>query len=366
MQIPLIDLKSQYKQIKEKVEPLILEIIKSQNLILGKYNSVLEKSVKELINVKFAVPVASGSDALIISLKALELPPGSEVITTAYSFFSSASSIFLAGLKPVFVDIDSDTYNLDPELLESKITDKTRGILPVHLYGQCARMDRIMEIARKYDLFVVEDVAQSILAKINNSFVGSIGNAGTLSFYPSKNLGAFGDAGMILTNDQDIYEKIRMLHVHGSKDRYIHEMIGYNSRMDEIQAAVLCVKIGYIKSWTEKKRQIAKYYDKLFESTPVKIPFQYPNCLHVFNSYIINVDSRNELKDHLDKNGISTSIFYPLPLPYQPCFNFLKHSKGDFPNAEKASERTLAIPCYAELTKDQQEYIAEKIIEFYR
>ncbi|MBU1626281.1 DegT/DnrJ/EryC1/StrS family aminotransferase [bacterium] len=364
MNIPLIDLQGQYEQIKDEIEPIILEIMRSQRLILGTYNSLLEESIKDICKVKYAVSVASGTDALLLALKAANLPAGSEVITTAYSFFASTSTILMAGLKPVFVDIDPQTYNLDPDHVEKAINKNTRGILPVHLYGQSADMNKIMTLAKKKDLVVIEDLAQSILAEKNDTMVGTFGLAGTLSFYPSKNLGAFGDAGMVLTNNTEIFDRISMLHVHGSKDRYIHEYIGYNSRMDEMQAAVLYVKLKYLKSWTQKKREAAFYYNHLFNKTNVKTPFVSPDCFHVFNSYVIEVDKRNELREFLTKKGISTAVYYPLPLPFQPCFKFLGHSKGDFPCSEKAAEHTLAIPCFAEITKDQQEYIAENILDF--
>jgi dTDP-4-amino-4,6-dideoxygalactose transaminase len=364
MNIPLIDLKGQYEIIKNEIEPIILEIMRSQNLILGKYNKLLEESIKDICNVKYAVAVASGTDALILALKAANLPQGSEVITTSYSFFASTSSILMVGYKPVFVDIDPETYNIDPTLVEKAITKNTRGILPVHLYGQTADMSKIMSIAKANDLVVIEDLAQSILAEQKDKMAGSIGHAGTLSFYPSKNLGAFGDAGMVLSNNPEIFERVSMLHVHGSKDRYIHEFIGYNSRMDEIQAAAIYVKLKYLKSWTQKKREAASYYNNLFKKTTVTTPFISPDCFHVFNSYVIKVDKRDELRDYLGKKGISTAIYYPLPLPYQPCFKFLGNSIGDFPVAENAALRTLAIPCFAEITKEQQEYIAENIISF--
>jgi len=366
MNVPLIDLSAQYSLIKKEIEPIILEILSSQNLVLGEYNRKIEGGIAKLCGVKYTVAVASGTDALILALKSAGLPEGSEVITSAYSFFSSASSILLAGLKPVFVDIDPETYNLDPSRLEEIITGRTKGILPVHLFGQCADMRTIDSVAEEKNIVVIEDVAQSILAEINGKKAGTFGIAGTLSFYPSKNLGAFGDAGMVLTNDPRIYEKVRLLHVHGSKGGYIHEEIGYNSRMDEINAAALFVKLKYIELWTQKKREVANYYDQLFAGTNVKTPFISPGCYHVFNSYVIEVDRRDELRKYLSSKGVATAVYYPLPLPYQPCFKFLGYKKGDFPHSERASERSLAIPCYADITKTQQEYVAKSILDFYK
>jgi len=368
--VPLLDLKAQYDTIRKEIEPVIKEVVESQYFILGPKVKELEDKVANYSDVRFGIGVSSGTDALLIALMALDVGEDDEIITTPYTFFATAGVIARLGAKPVFVDIEPTYYNINPAKIEDAITEKTKAIIPVHLYGQMADMTPIMDIANKNDLYVIEDAAQAIGSKYHNGKkAGSIGNMGCFSFFPSKNLGGFGDAGMVVTNDENLAEKLVHLRVHGSAPKYYHKIIGGNFRIDALQAAILSVKLDYLNQWTKKRQQNAKTYNSLFlkfglENTII-LPKTNKNCFHIFNQYIMRVPKRNELLKFLQSNNIGCEIYYPLPLSSQECFSYLGYKDGDFLESEKASKETIAIPIYPELTYEQQKYIVEKFVEFY-
>ena len=364
MQIPLLDLRAQYATIKDEIKEAIDEVLESQHFILGPKVEQLENEIARYCNTKYAVGVASGTDALLLSLMAIGVTCGDEVITTPYTFFATAGSISRLGAKPVFVDINPKTYNINPQLIEEKITDKTKAVIPVHLYGQCADMEPILEIAEKYSLKVVEDAAQAIGAEYKGKKAGSMGDLGCLSFFPSKNLGGYGDGGMIVTDDEELAEKIGVLRVHGSKPKYYHSIIGCNSRLDAIQAAVLSVKIKYLDSWSEKRRGNASVYDQLFQGMDIVTPYAEPHNIHIYNQYTIHAKERDGLQSHLKARDIGTALYYPLPLHLQECYAHLGHKEGDLPESEKASRKTISIPIYPELTEEQQRYVVRTVQEF--
>jgi len=368
--VPLLDLKAQYDTIRTEIEPVIKEVIESQYFILGPKVKELEEKVATYSDTKFGIGVSSGTDALLIALMALDIGEGDEVITTPYSFFATAGVIARLGAKPVFVDIEPEYFNINPSKIEETITDKTKAIIPVHLYGQMADMNPIMEIAKKYDLYVIEDAAQAIGSKYyDGRKAGSIGNIGCFSFFPSKNLGGFGDAGMVVTNDEKLAEKLVHLRVHGSAPKYYHKIVGGNFRIDALQAAVLSIKLDYLDQWTNKRQQNAETYNSLFQKSSLEnsivLPKTNKNYFHIFNQYILRTTKRDELLKFLQFNNIGCEIYYPLPLSIQDCFSYLGYIEGDFPESEKASNETIAIPIYPELTEEQQQYIVEKFVEFY-
>ena len=372
MKIPFLDLKRQYQSIKEEINPAIQTVLDSQQFILGERVDEFEKKIADYCNVKHAIGVASGTDALLLSLKASGISAG--VITTPFTFFATAGAIHNAGATPIFVDIEPQTYNIDPEkvkkLLSSKWDKKIKpeAILPVHLFGQAADMDSIMGIAEEYNLTVIEDAAQAIGEEYQGKKVGSIA-IGCFSFFPSKNLGGYGDGGLITTNDDGLADKIRTLRMHGAKPKYYHHLIGYNSRLDAIHAAILNVKLNHLDEWTDKRRDNARFYNKaLGDIDQLVIPQIAKGRKHVFNQYTIRVKGgmRDKLKDFLQRQEISTVIYYPLPLHLQPCFSFLGYKRGDFPCAEKASEEVLSLPIYPELEEGEREYIVGKIYEFFK
>jgi dTDP-4-amino-4,6-dideoxygalactose transaminase len=364
MVIPLVDLKAQYNSIKQEINQAINEILESGHFILGENVSHLEEEIAQYCGTKYAVGVASGTDALILSLDALEVKGGDEVITTPFTFIATTEAIRRVGARPVFVDIDLKTYNLDVNQIESKITYRTKAILPVHLYGQACDMDSIMNIAKKYNLHVIEDCAQAIGAEYKGRKVGSIGDVGALSFFPSKNLGAYGDGGMVITNNEEIAKKVRMLRAHGCEKKYYHLIDGYNSRLDELQAAILRVKLHYLNEWNEKRRQNAYYYNKLlnsFDSETIITPFEPNYNKHIYYLYTIRTPHRDILQNTLSSYGISTSVYYPVPLHLQEVYKDMGYKKGDFPIAEQCSKEVLSLPIYPELTKEQIEEIVRKI-----
>ena len=371
MNVPFLDLKRQYESIEEEINDAIQTVLDSQQFILGEEVEEFERRMAEYCGVKHAVGVASGTDALLLSLKANGISSG--VITTPFTFFATAGAIHNAGATPVFADIEPDTYNIDAEevkkLLDSKSNKMIRAIIPVHLFGQAADMDAIMETADEHSLIVIEDAAQAIGEEYYGKKVGSIG-IGCFSFFPSKNLGGYGDGGLITTNDDELADKIRTLRMHGAKPKYYHHVVGYNSRLDTIQAAILNVKLNHLKEWTDKRRANAMFYSKaLGDITDDKLetPQTAKGRRHVFNQYTIGVKSgnRDKLKGFLEQQGISTVIYYPLPLHLQPCFSFLGYRKGDFPSAEKASAEVLSLPIYPELEEEEREYVVEKMWEFF-
>ncbi|HXP87584.1 MAG TPA: DegT/DnrJ/EryC1/StrS family aminotransferase [Bryobacteraceae bacterium] len=365
MNVPLLDLKAQYTAIKAEVDAAIAEVMESQHFILGPKVDQCEKAVAAYSNCSHAVGVSSGSDALLICLMAENIGLGDEVITTPYTFFATAGAIARLGATPVFVDIDPKTYNLDPAQIASKVTKKTRAILPVHLYGQMADMDAVMRVANEHALIVIEDAAQAIGAEHNGRRAGTFGHYGCFSFFPSKNLGAAGDGGMVVTNDAQRAEKLKVLRAHGSKPKYHHKVIGGNFRLDAIQAAVVSAKLPHLDSWTAARQRNAQRYDQLFRESgaPVEIPVVSASR-HIFNQYVIRVQGRDELQAHLQKNGVGTEVYYPVPMHLQECFAYLGHTPGAFPESERAAQETLALPIHPELTEAQARYVVGCVEQF--
>ena len=353
--------KAQYETIKDEINEAIREVLESQRFILGPKVEELEEKIADYCDVKYGVGVASGTDALLLSLMAIGVGLGDEVITTPFTFFAIAGSISRLGAKPVFVDIDPKTYNINPQLIEEKITDKTRAIIPVHLYGQCADMDTILEIAERHSLYVIEDAAQSVGARYKGRKAGSMGHLGCLSFFPTKNLGGYGDGGMVLTNDKELAEKIRVLRVHGSKPKYYHSIVGCNSRLDAIQAAILLAKFKYLDEWNEARRRNARIYDFLFADMGVVTPCSEDFNYHIYNQYVIRVKQRDNLRQVLNEAGVGTEIYYLVPLHLQKCYSDLGYREGSLPASEEAPKQVLALPIYPELTQEQQEQIVEII-----
>ena len=377
MKVSLLNLKLQYQGIREEVLKEIEKVCDNQSFILGENVAGQKKEIAQYCNTKYAVGVASGTDAILLPLMAVGIGAGDRVITTPYTFFATTGSIVRLNAVPVFVDIEPDTYNIDPNKLEYIIKKQTaaqrarlKAIIPVHLYGQCAEMEPILKISKKHKLTVIEDAAQTIGAEYKGKRAGSMGDFGSLSFYPSKNLGGFGDGGMVTTNSEKLAEKVRILRVHGSKPKYYHKFVGINSRLDEIQAAVLRIKLKHLATWENNRMAGAERYNKLFQdvSLPnaVSLPAARPYNRHVFNQYIIRVKKRDALREYLAKECIGTEIYYPVPLHLQECFRYLGYKKGDFPVSEKAAKETLALPIYPELTPEEQEYVVSKIAEFYK
>ena len=376
MKVPLLDLKEQYKTIKKEVLEAAEEVFESQYFILGPKVSSLEKEIADYCISKHAVGVSSGTDALLISLMAMGIGYQDTVITTPYTFFATAGSIARTGARPIFVDIDPDTYNISPERLESAIDSMSRtelerlkAVIPVHLYGQCADMAPILEICEKYKLAVIEDAAQAIGAEYRGQRAGSMGDFGCFSFFPSKNLGAFGDGGMVTTNSDDFYDKLCTLRAHGSRPKYYHKLIGGNFRLDAFQAAVVSIKLKYLDQWTKARQKNAQNYRSLFKYADledmVQLPFEKENR-HIYNQFVIRVkERRDDLRGFLNDAGIGTEVYYPVPMHLQACFSDLSYKKGDFPAAENAALHTVALPIYPELSDAQIEYVVEKIKAFY-
>jgi dTDP-4-amino-4,6-dideoxygalactose transaminase len=368
--VPILNLRAQYEAIREEIEPVVRRLIESQMFVMGPEVEALETELAAYCKVARAIGCASGTDALLLPLLARGIGLGDEVITTPYSFFATAGSIWRTGAKPVFVDIQPGTYNIDPERIEAAITPRTRAIIPVHLYGQTAEMERINQIGRDYRLFVLEDAAQAIGASDHGRLAGSLGDAAALSFYPSKNLGGFGDGGMILTNDPALACAVARLRVHGMEPKYHHHEVGFNSRLDALQAAVLRVKLRHLDDWTSKRRQVAERYRVLFEAHRltelVVLPGERAANVHVFNQYVIRVPAavRDPLRDHLTTRQIGSEIYYPIPLHLQPCFAALGYKTGDFPIAEAAARETIALPLFPELTDEQQRVVVGAIRHF--
>lgn len=376
MKVPLLDLKGQYKIIKDEILEVTNEIFESQYFILGPNVETLEQEISAYCFSNYARGVSSGTDALIISLMAADIGFGSSVITTPYTFFGTAGSIARVGALPIFADIDPDTYNISPENIENVISNmskterqKLKAIIPVHLYGQCADMDPIIEIAKTYNLIVIEDAAQAMGAEYKERRAGSMGDFGCFSFYPSKNLGAFGDGGIVTTQSDIFNKKIRILRDHGQDPKYFHQIIGGNFRLDALQAAIVSIKLKHLDGWSQTRQKNAKIYNDLFNDTDlahkIQTPFERENR-HIYNQYIIRVkDNRDDLRKFLLDSEIGTDIYYPVPLHLQECFKYLGHKNGDFPIAESAANQTLALPVYPELVQEQLVYVVEKIKEFY-
>ena len=366
---PFFDLKGQYAHIREEVLAAVARVFDSQHFIYGPEVLKFEEEIAAYVGTQFAIGCASGSDALLLPLMALGIGPGDEVITPPFTFVATAGSIARLGARPVFVDIEPGTFNLDPETIERAITPRTRAILPVDLFGLIADMDPIMEIAARHGVAVVEDAAQTIGAKYKSRNAGAMGPVGCFSFYPTKNLGGAGDGGIITTNDPDLAHKLKLLHEHGSPRRYEYEVVGANSRLDALQAAVLRVKLRYLEDWTEARIGNAARYDHLFTNSTcrdqVVLPKTPEESRHVFNQYVIRVPKRDQLRQFLQQAGIATEIYYPYPLHLQPAFAHLGHKPGDFPESERASTEVLALPIYPEMTPAQQVAVVSAITDFY-
>lgn len=357
MSIPLLDLKAQYLTIKEEINQSILNVLDSSRFILGPEMKALEKEIADYCGTKEAVAVANGTDALVLTLKAFGIGPGDEVITSPFTFFASAETIAQVGATPVFVDIDPVTLNMDLTKLEDKITFKTKAIIPVHIFGQMVNVERVMEIAARHDLKVIEDAAQAIGAEYQGKKAGSLGHAATFSFFPTKNLGAYGDGGMIVTDDENLADQLRILRFHGCRTKYYHDEIGYNSRLDEIQAAILRVKLRYLDQWNEARRAKARVYDEHLSELALTLPGVDPAGKPVYHLYVLRSGKRREIMEALDKEGIASAIYYPVPLHLQRAFKDLGYKEGDFPIAEKACQEAFAIPCYPEITIEKQKEI---------
>ena len=370
MNVPLLDLKAQFRSLHEEILAEIQTVCDEQGFILGPRVVAFEESVARYIGSRYAIGCASGSDALLLSLMAMGVKAGDEVITIPFTFFATAGSISRLGAKPVFVDIQPDTFNIDPALIERAITPRTKAIIPVHLFGQCADMAAINEIATRKKLYVIEDACQAIGAAQQEQRAGILGDTGCFSFFPSKNLGGFGDGGLITTNDKALADSMAMLRVHGSQVRYLHEVIGFNSRLDALQAAVLQVKLQYLDQWNEGRRRNAERYRQLFARTKqvdcVVLPPTRPGNFHVYNQFTVRVPKRDELRAFLKEKGVGTEVYYPLPMHLQNCYRELGHGKGSFPLSERAAEEVMSLPIYPELTEAQQSYVVEMIAEFYR
>ncbi len=365
MQIPILDLKAQYANIKDEILQAISEVCDNQIFALGPAVAEFEENVAKYCNSKYAIGVSSGTDALLVSLMALDIKPGDEVITTPFTFFATAGSITRLGAKPVFVDVDRDSYNINTDAIEQKITDKTRAIIPVHLFGQIAQMKTITDIAKRHNLVVIEDAAQAIGASQDGIKAGNFGDCGCFSFYPTKNLGGFGDGGLVTTNREDLAQKIRALRDHGQSPRYFYKVIGGNFRLDGIQGAVLNVKLKYLEGWNEKRRQNAALYDSIFKDTPVKTPIINDNNISIFHQYTVTIPQRDKLKQFLADNNIGSAVFYPKPLHLQDCFSNLGYKQGDLPIAEQLCQEVLSLPIYSELEPNQIEYVAKTVLQFY-
>lgn len=366
MNVPLLDLKVQYASIKPEIDAAVAEVFESQRFILGPKVEECEKAIAAYTNCTYAIGVSSGSDALIACLMAENIGPGDEVITTPYSFFATAGAIARLGATPVFVDIDPATYNIDVSQISANVTSKTRALIPVHLFGQMAEMDGVMNVAGKHGLIVIEDAAQAIGAEFHGRRAGSIGHYGTFSFFPSKNLGGAGDGGMVVTNDSQRAAKVRCLRGHGAERKYYHKIIGGNFRLDALQAVVVSAKLPHLDNWTAARQHNAKRYDRLFreKEVPVELPVVRSDR-HIFNQYVIRCRERDRLQCHFKDNGVGTEVYYPVSLHLQECFAYLGYKQGQFPESERAARETLALPIQPELTDAQSEYVVECAARFY-
>lgn len=367
--VPFLDLKAQYASIRKEVLHAVERVMDSQQFILGKEVQLLESEIAQFVGVPAAVGCASGSDALYLALRALDIEDGDEVITTPFTFIATAGAIARTGARPVFVDIDAKTFNLDPELLSRAITSKTRAIIPVHLFGLPAEMKPILQLARQHGIAVVEDAAQAIGATYEGSQIGSLGLFGCFSFFPSKNLGCAGDGGLVTTTEEALGDKLRLLRAHGSREKYSYEILGVNSRLDSVQAAILRVKLSHLNDWERRRIENAATYRNLFADYRleefVTLPTAPANSKHVYNQFVIRCSDRAKLRLFLRERGFSTEVYYPSPLHVQPAFAYLKHSEGDFQVSEAACREALALPIYPEMTEEVQNAIVRAISQFY-
>ncbi len=376
MRVPLLDLKRQYRQIKDECLRVTGEIYASQQFIMGPYVEALERDISNYCEAEFAVGVSSGSDALLIALMAADIKDGDRVITTPYTFFATAGSIRRLGAIPVFVDIETDTYNIDPAAIKSVLDKMTaaekqtvKAIIPVHLYGQCANMNPILDLAESLNLVVIEDAAQAIGSIYKGKRAGTMGDFGCFSFFPSKNLGGFGDGGIVITNSENFYEKLKILRVHGGYPKYYHQLIGGNFRLDALQAAIVSVKLGYLDQWTRGRQENAATYRALFNAAGLDQVIDLPvekQERHIYNQFVIRVpQKRDALRQWLNECGVGNEIYYPVPLHLQSCFADLGYSAGDMPDSEKAADETLALPIFPELEPEEMEYVVDRIKAFY-
>ena len=367
--VPLLDLKAQYATIREETRAAMDRVAESQYFILGPEVKALEEEVAAYSQTRYGIGVSSGTDALLVALMALNIGPGDEVVTTPYTFFATAGCVARLGAKAVFVDIDPASYNIDPAAIEAAITPRTRAIMPVHLYGQMTPMDPIMAVAERHGLGVIEDAAQAIGSEDQGRRAGSIGHLGCFSFFPSKNLGGFGDGGMVVTNDSKLAEQVTLLRGHGAKPKYYHKFVGGNFRLDALQAAVLRVKLPYLDQWTAGRQRNAAIYRQLFTelglTEVIGLPVELPNMRHIYNQFVIRSKARDALMAHLKQHEIGTEIYYPVPMHLQECFADLGYHQGDFPESERAANETLALPIYPELTEEMLRTVVEVIARFY-
>ncbi len=367
--VPLLDLKIQYSQIRDEIKQAIEQVLESQIFILGREVEQLEREIADYCNSKFAVGVSSGSDALLVSLMSSGIGPGDEVITTPFTFFATIGSVIRVGASVAFVDVDPVTFNMDPVGLDKALTKKTKAIIPIHLFGQSADMKPIMDFAQANNLVVIEDAAQAIGTEYMGQRAGSMGDYGCFSFFPSKNLGAFGDGGLVTTNNPELADRIKILRNHGAEPKYYHKLLGGNFRLDALQAAVLSVKLKYLDQWTNMRRQNAEFYTSSLENSGISgglvIAPKIVRERHVFNQYVIRAKKRDQLRDFLSKNGISTEIYYPVPMHLQECVNSSNWKTGDFPISERAASEVLALPIFPELTMEQKQHVVNSIISFY-
>ncbi|MFH1262550.1 MAG: DegT/DnrJ/EryC1/StrS family aminotransferase [Pseudomonadota bacterium] len=367
--VPLLDLHAQYRSIESELRAALEKVFASQHFILGPEVEALEKEIAPYVGCQHGIGVTSGSDALLVSLMVLGVGPGDEVITVPHTFFATVGAISRLGAKPVFVDVEPTSFNMDPKKLEKAFTSRTKALIPVHLFGQAADMAPIVDLCKKRNVPIIEDAAQAIGTEYQGKRVGTFGTTCCFSFFPSKNLGAMGDGGMVTTNDPDLAEKLRIYRGHGSKPKYYHKYVGGNFRLDALQAAILRVKFKHLDSWTKKRQENADRYDRLFKDAGlekfVTLPWRRKGDRHIFNQYVIRGPKRDELKKHLTEKGVGTEIYYPLPLHLQECFRDLGHKTGDFPESEKAANDSMAVPIYPELTPAQQEQVVGVIREFY-
>jgi dTDP-4-amino-4,6-dideoxygalactose transaminase len=365
MKIQMVDVVGQYQKIKTEVDEAIHRVLASGHFIMGKDVADLESEIAAYLGVKHAVACASGTDALQIAMMAMNIGPGDEVITTPFTFVATAETIGLLGAKPVYVDIDPRTFNMDPARIAAAITPRTKAIIPVHLYGQPVEMDAVMAVAHAHGLKVIEDAAQALGASYRGKKVCAIGDCGCISFFPSKNLGAFGDGGMIVTDDTALADRLRMVAAHGSRVRYYHEVLGVNSRLDTIQAAILRVKARFLDAWNAERRRAAARYTELLAGTPVIPPFVAPTGVHIFHQYTLRAPERDGLAERLKEKGIPHGIYYPVPLHLQKAFAMSGYHEGDFPVTEQACREVLSLPMHTELTDEQQQFVCTTIREFY-
>ncbi len=364
MQVPLLDLKREYSEVRDGVEAAVSDVLAETRFINGPQVTELENQIAEYCGAKYAVGVASGTDSLLLALRAAGVGPDTEVITTTFSFFATAGTVANLGATPVFVDIEPDTYNLDVSQIEARITSKTRVIMPVHLFGQSADMEPILEIAKRHKLTVIEDAAQALSAKYQDRRVGVFGDMGCFSFYPTKNLGCAGDGGIIVTNSEELAARLRALKAHGAKVKYFHDMVGYNSRLDTIHAAILLAKLPSLDKWTEARRRNAEFYNQQFAGAELTRPSAKDYAYHIYNQYTIMVEKRDALKAFLTDKNIGYEIYYPLPLHLQKCFEHLGYREGDLPVSESCARQVISIPIYPQLTEPERAYVAETVLEF--